>query len=158
MSQLFTYICTRSTADPYLPPVADSLPRLARDVSDGFLALSGGYVTAGQLAFFPLQRSVPNHLLCDGREVEKASFPELYSYLGDSQGTAAEATRFVLPNFIDQPLAPAPTAEVETEEAGTVSTPPPVVEPTPNWYNNYGDADSGGRRFNKFARGEIEPE
>ena len=28
-------------------------------------------------------RSVPNHLLCDGREVAKASFPELYGYLGD---------------------------------------------------------------------------
>lgn len=148
MSGLFAYIATKTTADPYLPPATHDIRILARDVSDAFVALSGGYVMVGELKFFPLQRSVPAHLLCDGREVAKISFPELYSYLGDTQGTPADTDNFVLPNFIGATaFDPAPTAEVEETNAGTVTTPPPTDPSIPNWYDDYGDADSGGRPF-----------
>ena len=150
MSELFAYISTRSTVDPYVPTTAIDLPHLARDVSDGFLALSGGYYRVGQLAFFPVQRSVPGHLLCDGREVPKTSFPELYQYLGSSQGTPANPDNFVLPDFIGtSSFAPASTATTETTTLGTVSTPeptPPVGDPQPI-EEIYGDTDSGGRSY-----------
>lgn len=148
MSEIFVYICTRSTVDPYVPAGAVNLAQLARDASDGFLALSGGYYRVGQLAMFPVQRSVPSHLLCDGREVSRASFPELYQYLGSSQGTPVDPDNFVLPSFIGAAaLDPAPVADTETTDAGTSSTPPPtppVGDPQPI-EEIYGDTDSGGR-------------
>lgn len=147
MSQFVVYICTKTTADPYIPPRAVSVEILSRDVSDAFSALSGGRFQVGQLAFYPVQRSVPNHLLCDGREISQASFPELYAYLGESQGAAA-AGRFRLPDYLTD-FAPAPVADAESENAGTVSSPPPAV--TSPAYNPasstpiYGPVDSGGR-------------
>jgi hypothetical protein len=146
MSEFFTYICTKSTADPFLPTRTPSLEVLARDTSYGFGALAGGYYRVGELTHFPVQRSVPNHLLCDGREVAKASFPELYAYLGSSQGTATDADKFVLPQFLGS-FAPAAASGTETEVGGTVSTPvptPPGGDPAPD-PNIYGDTDSGGR-------------
>lgn len=148
MSAFYTYIATKSTSDPYLPPRAASLDVLSRDVSDAFLALSGGRFEVGKLAFYPAQRSVPNHLLCDGREVLKSSFPELYGYLGDQEGAAVDPDSFVLPNYLTG-FAPAPTAEPETTTGSTVTTPTPAIPP-PNYYPEqsdptYGDVDSGGR-------------
>lgn len=148
MSELFAYICTKSTVDPYVPTTAIDVQHLSRDVSDGFLALSGGYFRVGQLAFFPVQRSVPSHLLCDGREVPKASFPELYQYLGSSQGAPVNPDNFKLPDFIGAAsFAPAPTASTETATQGTVDTPeptPPVGDPEPI-HEIYGPVESGGR-------------
>jgi hypothetical protein len=109
VSQFFTYIASKSTTDPYLPTRTVSLEVLARDVADAFSAISGGRFEVGKLAFYPVQRSVPNHLLCDGREVSKASFPELYRYLGDVEGTPVDAANFVLPNYLTG-FAPATTA------------------------------------------------
>jgi hypothetical protein len=148
VSNFYTYICTKSTADPYLAPRAVSMDILSRDVSDAFSALSGGRFEVGKLAFYPAQRSVPNHLLCDGREVEKASFPELYSYLGDQEGAASGPDSFKLPNFLTG-FVPSTTAVPETTNQGTVSTPPPVVPP-PTYDEDrtdrlYGNVDSGGR-------------
>lgn len=148
MSQFFCYISTKSTADPYLPARTVSLDVLARDVADAFEAISGGRFEVGKLAFYPVQRSVPNHLLCDGSEVSKASFPELYRYLGDVEGTPVDADNFVLPNYLTG-FAPATIADPETVTDGTVSTPTPVTPP-PDYYPEvsdpyYGDVESGGR-------------
>lgn len=150
MSKFFTYICTKTTADPYLPTRTVSVDVLARDVSDAFMAISGGRFQVGKLAFFPVQRSVANHLLCDGREVPKSSFPELYQYLGDSEGAPANAANFKLPNYLGT-ITPAAVADAKPETAtnGTVSTPPPDTPP-PTYYEEetertYGHVDSGGR-------------
>lgn len=146
MSSLFAYISTRTTADPYLPPATADIRILARDVSDSFVALSGGYQVVGQIAFYPVQKSVPFHLLCDGREVNQSDFPELYSFLGESQGAPTDPAKFKLPNLIgEDAFVPAPVADIETVTNGTVATPPPTLPP-PDWYDQYGDADSGGRR------------
>jgi hypothetical protein len=148
MSELFTYICTKSTVDPYVSFNALNLNALSREVSDAFLSLQGGYSRVGQLAFFPVQRSVPNHLLCDGREVYKDAFPELWEYLGSSQGTPTDPDKFVVPSFVGAAaFAPAATSSTETENQGTVSTPtptPPPGDPAPN-PDLYGDTTSGGR-------------
>lgn len=152
MSELFTYICTRSTAHPYIPPFEPDIRRLSRDVSDAFVAIIGGHLDVGELKFFPVQRSVPNFLLCDGREVPKISFPELFSYLGTTQGTAVDPDSFVLPNYIGAAaFEPAAAADTETVTGGTTNTPPPTANPdTPNWEwydDNYGDTNSGGKPY-----------
>lgn len=149
MSEFFAYICTKTTADPYLPPRAVSIEQLSRDTSDAFLAISGGRFEVGKLSFYPVQRSVANHLLCDGREVSQASFPELYGYLGDTQGAAA-AGNFKLPDYLGT-FVPATVADTETVSDGTVSTPEPATPP-PTYYDErsdriYGNVDSGGRRL-----------
>lgn len=149
-NRFFAYICTKSTADPYLPSRTTSLDVLSRDVSDAFQAISGGRFEVGQLAFFPVQRSVANHLLCDGREVLKSSFPELYAYVGDTQGGATDPARFKLPNYLGS-FSPATMAAAEAANNGTVSTPAPA-SPPPAYFPEqsdplYGDVDSGGRRF-----------
>ena len=38
-------------------------------------------------------------LLCDGLEIPKADYPELYAVIGDAFGSAAEATHFKLPDL-----------------------------------------------------------
>lgn len=111
---------------------------LHRDVSDALAGFAGGHQVVGRLAFYPLQRSVPGHLLCDGKEVSKTSFPELYAYLGDTQGTPADSDNFVLPDFLGA-ITPATVADPETVSDGTVST--------PGTGENYGDVDSGGRWY-----------
>lgn len=148
MSVFFTYICTKTTADPYIPPRSANVDILSRDVSDAFMALSGGRFQVGKLAFFPIQRSVSNHLFCDGREVFKSSFPELYAYIGDSEGVAADPLKFKLPNY-QTAFTPATATATETVNAGTVTTPPPATPP-PTYYPEqsdptWGDADSGGK-------------
>lgn len=149
MSDMFAYIASQTTSDPYIPPGTNDIRMLSRDVSDAFAAISGGYQLVGELKFFPVQRSVPGHLLCDGREVSKTSFPELYSLLGNSQGTPVDAENFVLPDYVGAAaFNPAPVAEPETVEEGTVTSPEPTNPDIPDWewYENpYGGADSGGR-------------
>lgn len=148
MSAFFPYICTKSTADPYLASRTVSLEKLAIDVADGFAAISGGRFEVGKLALYPVQRSVANHLLCDGREVARASFPELYAYLGDTQGAATDGSNFKLPNYLSA-FAPATSANTETATGSTVTTPAPST--LPPGYNpgqtdrTYGNVDSGGR-------------
>jgi len=146
MSQFFAYITTRTTADPYLPASTNDLRILARDVSDAFVAISGGFQRVGQISLFPIQRTVPNSLLCDGQEVPKVAFPELFEYLGDSQGTPLDAANFVLPDYVSD-FAPATAVEPETVVNGTVTT--------PTIPGNYSRADSGGRTERRYDDGEI---
>jgi len=124
VSVLYAYICTKQTADPYVPAAVVNLEMLARDTSDGFYALQGGYLRVGQISFFPVQRAVPFHLLCDGSEVSKAAFPELFAYLADNEGTPVDPDNFILPNFIGA-IDPATTATAETVVDGTVTSETP---------------------------------
>lgn len=121
MSKIYSYICTTQTADPYLPAIASNQAIFNRDVSDALYAMQGGYQTVGRIALFPVQQSVPYHLLCDGTEVPKQAFPELFAYLADSQGTAVDPDNFVLPNLLGT-ITPAATATPETIVGGTVTS------------------------------------
>lgn len=119
---LFIYICTKQSADVFIPPVPVSLQTLSRDVSDAVFAMQGGYLRVGQLAFLPLQKSLPNHLLCNGQEVRKDKFPELYEFLGDFMGAASGPDFFKLPNYVGGTLEPAPAAAPEVVQGGTVTS------------------------------------
>lgn len=146
MSQLFAYISTKTTVDPYVPNGDTRF--LARDVSNAFVSLSGGHQRVGEIVLYPIQNSVPGHLLCDGREVSKESFPELYRFLGDTQGTATNPGKFVLPNYIGaSAFTPAAAAEIETSQAGTTTSPTPSDPGLNPEFDYGGDRDSGGRRY-----------
>lgn len=134
MSTLYAYICTKSTYDPVIPTVTADIRILARDVSDSFASIAGGFFQVGKISLFPLQKAVPFHLLCDGSEVSQVSFPELFEYLGTSQGTPVDPANFVLPDFIGGTFTPAATATPETVSGGTIATSGGVV-------------NSGGRLF-----------
>lgn len=133
MSELFAYICTKQSSDPFVSPTTASLPAFSREVADAFYAVQGGFLRVGQIAFFPAQRSIPFHLLCNGQEVSKVSFPELYDYLGDFEGVPVDPENFVLPNFIGS-ITPAAAAAPETVEGGTVTSEA----------SSPGEGDSGG--------------
>jgi len=142
---LYSYICTNETEDPFVPAATPNITVLARDVSDAFYSLQGGHRLVGQISLFPVQRSVPGHLLCDGREVPKFSFPELFAFLGTTQGAAVDASNFRLPDFVGTALTTTATSAVETTTAGTASTPVPTDPALPPDFDKYGDIDSGGR-------------
>lgn len=146
MSEIYVYVATKTTADPFIPPASIDIDRLSRDTSDAFYALQGGHFQVGKLAFYPTQRAVANHLLCDGKEVPKSSFPELYEYLGDFEGVPTDPLNFVLPNYIGS-LVAASTAAAETVEGGTVTSETPY-DPGTGAGGSYDYAvDSGGRYF-----------
>jgi len=72
--------------------------------SDGSLSrVAGGtlYADAPIGAISPFGGSaVPNgYLLCDGAEVLKTAYAELYAVIGDAFGTASASTKFVLPDL-----------------------------------------------------------
>ncbi len=144
MSEIFTYIATKTTSDPYVPPMARDLITLARDVSDGIYALQGGRLQVGKLAFYSAQRSVAFHLLCDGQEVPKAAFAELYDFIGDFEGVPVDPDNFVLPNFVGT-LAPAAAAAAETVEASTVTSETPSSSGTGSGGSEDYAVESGAR-------------
>ncbi len=143
-SAVYTYIATKQTLDVFVPTTTPNLATFARDVSDAFYATQGGFLQVGQLALFPAQKAIANHLLCDGKEVPKASFPELYDYLGDFEGTPVDPDNFVLPNYIGT-LAAAATAAPETVESGTVTSETPSDPGTGVGGSEDYAVDSGGR-------------
>lgn len=145
MSGLFPYICTTQTADPFVPAAAVNLQTFARDVSDAFYAIQGGFKRVGEISLYPIQKAVPLHLLCDGKEVAKTAFPQLYEYLGDAMGTPADAANFVLPNLIGGALEPAATAVTETVEGGTVTSEPSSPGGGSSGGSESPAVDSGGR-------------
>jgi hypothetical protein len=154
MSEIYAYICTKQTADPYVPSTSRDLTMLSRDVSDGFQALVGGYLRVGQISFFPIQKAVPYHLLCDGHEEPQGRFPELYAYLGNSQGTPVDPDNFVLPDYIGS-LTPAASADPEVIEGGTVTS----ETPSPGTGDSGGSIDppkDSGGRFPRLP-GEVWP-
>lgn len=145
MSELFPYICTTQTADPYVPGTTRDLGTFARDVSDAFSAIQGGFRRVGEISFYPLQKAVPFHLLCDGKEVSKAAFPQLYEYLLNFMGDPTNPDNFVLPNLIGEALTGAAAAAPETVQGGTVTSEPS----SPGGGSSGGSidpaVDSGGR-------------
>ena len=146
MSEVFVYICTKQSVSSFVPNTPRDLRTFGRDVSDAFFAMQGGYYNVGQLAFLPLQKSLPFHLLCNGQEVPKASFPELYEFLGDYMGSSTDPDNFVLPSYIGEvTLTPAAAAAPETVSGGTVTSEPSSPGGSSSGGSIDPAVDSGGR-------------
>jgi hypothetical protein len=147
-NEIYRFMATKTTYATVVPERARDQRELNRKVSQTFKANKGRATIVGEIAEFPLSTSIPNHLLCDGSEVGQLNFPELYAYLGLSQGTPAVATNFKLPNYIGT-AAPAVTSPPQTvTTAGTVSTGGTVTPPTgagQTGGTTGGNVTSGGR-------------
>ncbi len=145
-SETYTFIATKTTYATTIPLTIMNVAELTRRVRNALLATD--YPTrVGELREYPLSNAVPNFLLCDGSEVNKLSFPELYDYLGDTQGTATDAANFVLPNYVGT-KTPAATAPAQTIVGGTVSTGGTITQPTQpgqTGTSTGGNVVSGGR-------------
>lgn len=90
------------------------------------------YVAGGTLyAEMPIGTIVPfggstvpdGYELCDGSEVLKTDYPDLYAVIGDAFGTASENTKFVLPDLRGEFLRGAGTNSHSGEgDGGSVGT------------------------------------
>lgn len=127
MSVFFRFIATRTSYASSIP-LRTPINELTRRIR-GAMAATAYPTIVGELKDFPLSTAVPNFLLCDGSEQVKAAFPELYAYLGDSQGTAVDTANFVLPDFVGTSTV-APTYPAQTVEGGTVNTGGEATAPT----------------------------
>ena len=66
---------------------------------------TNNYVGAGQIGeVITMAAETPptNFLLCDGSEVAKATYSDLYGIIGDSWGTASDPNNFLLPDLMGQ--------------------------------------------------------
>lgn len=125
---VYTFIATRKSYATTIPLGLKNFNELVRRVRDA-LAATAYPTLVGELKDFPLSNSVQGFLLCDGSEVRRVDFPELYAYLGDSQGTPTSTSTFVLPNYVGAKTQ-APTAPAQTIVNGTVSTGGTTSTPT----------------------------
>ena len=154
----YRFIATKTTYQTTIPAFINSVPELVRRVRIAFLANAGGQTTVGELKDFPLSNAVANYLLCDGSEVAQIDFPELYAYLGDSQGAPVDPDNFVLPDYVGA-ATPAATYPPQTTEGATVSTGGAITEPTDPGQtggSTGGNVPSGGRP-RRISGDEQEP-
>lgn len=138
MSSLFIFIATKTTADIALPTQARDQADYNRRVKNAFVAQNGGKLTVGDLKLRPNGNAIPNHLLCDGSAISRISFPELFRFLGTSEGAGDGSTTFNLPNYLGAPLAVPAEAPAQTvTESGTVTSGETITQPT-------GGGETGG--------------
>lgn len=156
-STYFRFIATKTTYAATIPLTATSVPELARRVRGALLA-TGYPLRVGELKDFPLSTSQANMVLCDGSELPKLSFSELFEYLGDSQGTPVDAANFVLPNFVGV-STPAPTYPVQVVTPSDVNTgTPPTIPPTGTPGGVVRPNPPSGGRPNRPDPNAIEPD
>jgi hypothetical protein len=131
VSSLFLFICTKTTVDTVIPSTTGNQIDFNRRVSGAFRTTNGGRLVVGDLKLRPNGHAIPNHLLCDGSAISRNQFPELFEFLGTSEGAGDGTSTFNLPNYLGAPLEVPATAPVQTvTESGTVSSGAPVTQPT----------------------------
>lgn len=149
-TQLWVFICTKTTADVVIPKFARTQEEYNRRVSGGFQAFAGGHTRAGDLLLRPTTNAVSNHLLCDGSTLNILQFPELYNAIGTAFGGDG-ITTFQLPDYGSQALTvPGITVTQTVDPSGTVSTGGTVTTPT-------GPGQTGGSSGGNVVSGGREP-
>jgi len=146
VSEYFRFIATKTTYAATIPSTVSSLADLVYRVRKALLATDYP-LRVGELKDYPLSTAQGNMLLCDGSEVAKLSFPELYAYLGDSQGTPVNPDNFLLPDFVGA-ATPAAVYPVQEVTGCDVNTGGVITEPTqPGQTGGVvgGNPPSGGR-------------
>jgi hypothetical protein len=146
MSAYFRFIATKTTYATTIPLIASGISELTRRVRGALLA-NNYPLRAGELRDFPLSSAQSNMILCDGSEVAKLSFPELFTYLGDSQGVAADPLNFKLPNYVGAatPATVYPIQVVTGSDVNTGGLPTIPTQPGQTGGATGGNPSSGGR-------------
>lgn len=132
MSQIYIFICTKTTVDTVIPTTTGNQIDFNRRVAGAFKTSLGGQLVVGDLKLRPNGSAIRDHLLCDGSTVGRLQFPELFALLGVTEGAGDGSTTFNLPNYLGAPLAVPATAPAQTvTAAGTVSSAGTVItQPT----------------------------
>ena len=58
----------------------------------------GDYFQAGQYGFFAMKNPKGRWLFCDGREISRADYPELFEAIGTTYGEGDGTTTFNIPD------------------------------------------------------------
>lgn len=142
--QLFVYIATKTTADFVVPAAQPSQAEFNRKVKNAFAGLVGGVVRAGDLRFRPVEKSIANHVVCDGAEYHPKTFPDLFREIGTTFGGDG-VTTFAVPDYSGSVEATTPTVGEEVTGGGTVSSGEPIDTSAPAGGSTGGNVQSGGR-------------
>ncbi|MGN1217373.1 MAG: phage tail protein, partial [Phocaeicola sp.] len=79
------------------------------------------FTMAGEIKMWAGDTIPDGWLLCDGSEVSKTTYPNLYAAIGDLWGTPASSSNFVLPNLTGRVPVGYNSADTDTTETfGTV--------------------------------------
>lgn len=149
MTDAFVFISTRSTPDLALPTQAGgNQEAFNRRIAQLFALLSRGHHTAGHLRLRPTADAINDHLLCDGSQISRTQFPELFAYLGTQYGEGDGSTTFNLPDYRDGTLTvPAETPAQTIDAGGVITVEGQIVSPPVNeGPTRGGNIRSGGRR------------
>lgn len=139
MSDLFFFICAKTTADFVVPATAASQNEFNRKVKNAFAGQVGGHLKCGDLKARPVQNAVDNHLLCDGSTIARSQFPELVELLNPGQASAT------LPNYSGALTVATPTVTQVVNASGTVSSGGTVTDAGDVGGTTGGNVPSGGR-------------
>lgn len=147
MSSIFVFIATRTTLDVAIPARAGNQDEFNRKIAGALTEFNGGLLNVGDLKLRPTAAAVPNHLLCDGSEVSRAQFPQLFAYLGATEGEGDGETTFNLPNYMGDALAASEAPPQVVTEGGTITSEDQVLVPPANaGQTRGGNVLAGGRR------------
>jgi len=69
-------------------------------VGDYVPVISGGVIPIATIMWFCSPRPPKGYLLCDGREVRRAEYAQLFRAIGETYGVGDGATTFNLPNLV----------------------------------------------------------
>jgi hypothetical protein len=139
VSDIYVFICTKTTADYVMPSSGVNQVEFNRKVRGAFAGMVGGVMQVGDLKLRPNQNSIANHLLCDGATITRAQFPQLVEFLAGSGAASA-----VLPNYAGALNMPTPTVTQTTTES-TVSSGETVTNAGTVGGTTGGNVLSGGR-------------
>lgn len=128
---IYWYICTRSAETPLLPTIAADQREHNRKVANALESLGKSRHKVGDVKPRPTLQSIPDHLLCDGSAVSRASFPQLFAEIGTEWGAGDGSTTFNIPDLVGGAIPVALTAPPQViTSGGTVSTGETITSPS----------------------------
>jgi hypothetical protein len=144
--RIYWFICTTASYPSAVPVVAGSQAQFNRKSANAIAGLSKSRHEVGDLLPRTSSNPVNNHLLCDGSEVSRTAFPQLFAAIGDAWGAGDGTTTFNIPNLVGATLPNATTAPAQTIADTTSSTGGTVVTPS-------APAQTGGARGGNYQTG-----
>lgn len=111
---LYWFICSTAAYPASVPIVAGSQADFNRRTANALAGLSKSRHQVGDLLARPVATPVNGHLLCDGSEVGRTDFPQLFAEIGTAWGAGDGSTTFNIPNLVTASLPLATTAPAQT--------------------------------------------
>lgn len=151
---VYWFICTNA-AVPQVPHHSD--PQFNRKAASALTALIKSRSLAGHMIARPTPDPFNGHLLCDGSEIGRTDFPQLFEAIGTTWGVGDGTTTFNIPNLVVTPFPVATSVPTQTVTPTTVSSSTTTVS-TPSGEGSTGgstggNVSSGGRSETSLDEG-----